>query len=173
MSDEHEMTTIEPKSARTWTEAPASATVKAKYRSREWMITLRGETGAEVIHKIDQVSDWLDKHAEAVNVEPTPADVKATNPAPAPAAQQKQPSAEQSFSATTISATVSEGKTTWRVKGGQFEKFGVICYPEVLRAAQLELDPTQVYSLNGWTAYYAVKDDGKPQKVTRLVKAQA
>ena len=91
MNDD-EMTVIEPKTARTWTEAPASATVKAKYRMREWMITLRGETGAEVIHKIDQVSDWLDKHAEDVNVEaPTGPDLHSAPttpvmPTPEPAA---------------------------------------------------------------------------------------
>jgi len=48
---------------RTWTEAPASLTVKAQIRGRDTMLTLRGDTGADVLKSADALFEWLDKHA--------------------------------------------------------------------------------------------------------------
>lgn len=68
-----------------------------------------------------------------------------------------------------ITATVADGKASWRVKGGEFQKWGVVIYPEVLERAGLgELNPLKVFNESGLVAYYSVKDDGKPKKVIRL-----
>lgn len=48
---------------RTWTEAPASLTVKAHVHGRDTMLTLRGDSGADVLRAADALFDWLDKHA--------------------------------------------------------------------------------------------------------------
>ena len=68
--------------------------------------------------------------------------------------------------------TMAGGKTYWKVKGGQFTKFGVTVWPEVLKDAGLatDLDPMQVYSLQGYKAFYVTKDEGKPDKVVKLEK---
>jgi hypothetical protein len=67
---------------RTWTEAPASATVKARYAGREWMLTVRDDSVTGLIGKVEVFSNWLDKHTDAaINVEP-PAPTVTTIPAP-------------------------------------------------------------------------------------------
>lgn len=48
---------------RAWTEAPASVTIKAVVRCRDLTLTLRGESGREVLAKAEAVLAWLDKHA--------------------------------------------------------------------------------------------------------------
>jgi hypothetical protein len=65
----------------------------------------------------------------------------------------------------------------WVVKGGNFKKFGVTCWPETLEAAGIgeKLDPLKDNKPKGnWMAHYTERqnDDGKwvPEKVTRLVK---
>jgi hypothetical protein len=74
-----------------------------------------------------------------------------------------------SFPVDSITATVSDGKAYWRVKGGEFQKWGVIVYEEVLAAAGLsEINPLKPYSEPGMVAWYVTKEDGKPKKVTKL-----
>jgi hypothetical protein len=87
----------------------------------------------------------------------------------APPAAASQPT----FMVEKIVATVDAeaGKTYWRVKGAEFQKFGVIIYPEVLEAAGLKLDPLKVFSEAGWMAVYSLKENGTPKKVTRLYRA--
>lgn len=78
-----------------------------------------------------------------------------------------------SFAADTLTATVDDGKAYWKIRGGQFMKFGVAIYPEVLAAAGFDVDalnPLKPVDLVGWTAVYAVKENGKAQKVIRLAK---
>lgn len=65
----------------------------------------------------------------------------------------------------------------WVVKGGNFKKFGVTCWPETLEAARIgeKLDPLKDNKPKGnWLAHYTERqnDDGKwvPDKVTKLVK---
>jgi hypothetical protein len=71
-----------------------------------------------------------------------------------------------------ITATVSDGKAYWRVKGGEFQKWGIIVYPEVLEAAGLtDLNPLKPFTETGWAAHYVTKEDGKPKKVVALIKA--
>ena len=45
--------------ARTWTEAPASVNIKARVQGYDVMITLRGESGADVMPKLKSAIDWL------------------------------------------------------------------------------------------------------------------
>lgn len=72
-----------------------------------------------------------------------------------------------------IVATVDAeaNKVYWRVKGAEFQKFGVIIYPEVLEAAGLKLDPLRPFTEPGWIAVYSLKENGTPKKVTRLYRA--
>lgn len=62
----------------------------------------------------------------------------------------------------------------WVVKGGNFKKFGVTCWPEMLEAAGLEkLDPLKENKPKGkWVAHYNERenDEGKwvPDKVLNL-----
>ena len=45
--------------ARTWTEAPASVNIKARVQGYDVMITLRGESGSDVMPKLKSAIDWL------------------------------------------------------------------------------------------------------------------
>lgn len=88
---------------------------------------------------------------------------------PAPVAP--RPNGELWFPAAELLATVDNGKTYWRVKGGEFRKYGVTIYPEVLEAAGFDfdqLDPLRPMNLDGWRAIYITKDNGKPKKVIEL-----
>lgn len=78
-----------------------------------------------------------------------------------------------SFAVSEISATVADGKVYWRVKGGEFQKWGVIVYSEVLDAAGLteRMNPLKPFAEAGWVAHYTLKENGKPKKVTRLERA--
>ena len=74
-----------------------------------------------------------------------------------------------SFPVSTLGVTIDNGKTYFKAKGGRFEKFGVTVWPEVLAAAGLDVSNLP-QKWAGWTAYYSVKEDGKPEKVTKLEK---
>jgi len=50
---------------RTWTEAPASVNLKCRYLGYDVMITLRGETGGEVLPKLETAVEWLEGHGAA------------------------------------------------------------------------------------------------------------
>lgn len=70
-----------------------------------------------------------------------------------------------------LEASVNGGKTYWKVKGGKYEKFGVTVWDEVLAPAGLvNLNPLQTYDLTGFIATIQLKDDGKPQKVSKLIR---
>jgi len=76
----------------------------------------------------------------------------------------------------TVTAIEYGGKTKnnemfWRVKGGNFMKYGVMMYPEAIEASILPtLNPADPPNLAGWTAYYATNGNGKP-KITRLTRS--
>lgn len=77
------------------------------------------------------------------------------------------------FPATSLNASVAEGKVYWKIKGGDFQKFGVTVWPEVLVAAGIgpdELDPLQPLDLVGWTATYSTKENGQPKKIIRITR---
>lgn len=57
--------TTEQETTRTWTEAPASVNIKAKIQGYDVMLTLRGESGADVMPKLKTAIDWLINHGAA------------------------------------------------------------------------------------------------------------
>jgi hypothetical protein len=46
---------------RTWTEAPASANIKFTLNGFDTMLTLRGDSGADLLPKLEAAMDWLAK----------------------------------------------------------------------------------------------------------------
>ena len=50
---------------RTWTEAPISVTIKFGLRGFDTMLTIRGESGVEVLPKLQGALDWLQKAGAA------------------------------------------------------------------------------------------------------------
>lgn len=73
------------------------------------------------------------------------------------------------YDAETISVSVNDGKTSFRIKGGIFKQYGVICWPETLAAAGFDPDHPPK-DLSGYKAYYINNENGKPKKVVALVK---
>ena len=53
---------------RTWTEAPCSLTIKVNFHGYDTLLTLRGESGADVLPKLTGAIDWL----KANGGQPTP-----------------------------------------------------------------------------------------------------
>lgn len=74
-------------------------------------------------------------------------------------------------------AVTKNNSTSWKVKGGWAEKFGITCYEEVITEAGIPVDKLKTDEPNipqgNWTAFYDEwEDDGKTRrKVTKLVKA--
>jgi hypothetical protein len=84
----------------------------------------------------------------------------------------------KSFEVENIKLAAGGDHPRWVVKGGNFKKFGVTCWPETLEAAGVaeKLDPLKDNKSKGdWIAHYTERqnDEGKwvPDKVTKLVKA--
>ena len=68
--------------------------------------------------------------------------------------------------------TVSDGVPYWKVRGGEYRKFGVTIWPEVLEAAGFDpkrLNPLEAISLKGYTATILLKENGQPKKVLNLI----
>lgn len=59
MTDEKKQPDAPPE--RTWTEAPASCTIRFNLQGFDCMFTLRGETGKAVLPKVEQAIGWLQK----------------------------------------------------------------------------------------------------------------
>lgn len=178
-------------------EAPALAWTKFQTPAGfVWSVTLRAglpETfEAQAMKSIARQIDMFEKGAAAHDWTPVsdgrdmamslkpraeshPAPASANLPLALPPQATQPPQAGQggelTFNAEKLTATVSDGKTYWKVKGGQFSQYGVTIWPEVLAAAGFSADdmnPTTVYNLNGYQAYYSLNDKGKPAKVTLL-----
>ncbi len=82
------------------------------------------------------------------------------------------------FEVESIKLAAGGDNPRWVVKGGNFKKFGVTCWPETLEAAGVaeKLDPLKDNKPKGnWVAHYSERqnEEGRmvPDKVTRLVKA--
>lgn len=78
--------TDQPTTPRSWTEAPASVNIKIMLRGYDCMLTLRAESGGEVLGKLDAAITWLSEH----DAYPTPPRANGNGahpaePAPAPA----------------------------------------------------------------------------------------
>ena len=83
----------------------------------------------------------------------------------------------KSFEVESIKLAAGGDHPRWVVKGGNFKKFGVTCWPETLEAAGVaeKLDPLKDNKPKGdWIAHYTERqnDEGKwvPDKVIKLVK---
>ena len=105
--------------------------------------------------------DWLASHGY--------------QPAPGAAANVTAPAeldtAVHTFTAEIMTATVDDGRVYWKVKGGQFQKFGVSIWPEALTAAGFDpeaMNPMKPVDLTGWTAHYLTKENGQPKKIIKL-----
>lgn len=85
--------------------------------------------------------------------------------------------AQKTFELESIQLASGGDHPRWVVKGGNFKKFGVTCWPEVLDAAGIaeRLDPMKENKPKGrWLARYVERenDEGRlvPDKVVELVK---
>lgn len=99
-----------------------------------------------------------------------------SNETPAP---RQQTMADKSFELESILLAAGGEHPRWVVKGGNFKKFGVTCWPEVLEAAGIaeKLDPLKENKPKGrWLAKYVERenDEGRwvPDKVVSLMKAE-
>lgn len=99
--------------------------------------------------------------------------------ASATAAERQSRETENSFPVESIKLAAGGDHPRWVVKGGNFMKFGVTCWPETLEAAGIaeKLDPLKDNKPKGrWVARYNERqnDEGRwvPDKVVQLVKAE-
>lgn len=176
-------------------EAPASITAKVSDPNGfDLLVTLRADTMNELFKQWRAFSDIMvsneffpqgkprpGSQLPPPPPDPSPAEIEAElNPQMAQASQPQPAVNGLTFEAEILAASVNDGKTYWKVKGGQFSKYGVTVWPEVLQAAiqsgalwdvEGELDPLQTYPLSGIIAHYAVNDKGQPSKVTMLQRA--
>ena len=173
-------------------EAPASITAKVyDPNGFDCLVTVRGETMAKLAEQWKKFSAYMLSNGFEPQgnrrqmapppppPEPTAGEIEAQlNPDMAKASQ--PPADGLWFEAETLIANVNNGKTYWKVQGGQFSKFGVTIWPEVIQAAvksgvlwdiEGDLDPMQTYPINGVIAHYELNDKGKPNKVTALQRA--
>lgn len=79
---------------------------------------------------------------------------------------------------TKLSVEIKEGKSYWRAHGGQWEKFGVYIWPEVLNKAGIKHEGrTKGFEFKGdhkaemWVETKTEDGKTKPVKVTEIVKA--
>jgi hypothetical protein len=86
----------------------------------------------------------------------------------------------KSFEVESIKLAAGGDHPRWVVKGGNFKKFGVTCWPETLEAAGIaeKLDPLKDNKPKGnWVAHYNERenDEGKwvPDKVVSLEKVKS
>lgn len=80
------------------------------------------------------------------------------------------------FTASRLSISVTDGKTSYRVHGGQFEKWGVSIYEEALKATGLDVsNPATPPNINGWRAdwvEYTAGNGKQYKKITRLLPSK-
>lgn len=126
--------------------------------------------------------DLRDKYSSAPAAklpEPTPvetivAEVQNADPILQPATQPAtQPTASaETFSTEKLVVSISNGKKYFKIKGGQWAKYGVTVWDEVLIAAGIPVGKLegQEYNLPSYVATFVRKADGKPDKVTKLEK---
>jgi hypothetical protein len=179
-----------PTTQATFTEAPASFNIKAYNPDGfDVMLTLRSDNTTDLLTRASAALDWLkgqgfsptrpSPRPQPAADDPTPAQREAEFQAMDNRAPATPDPGEQTFTAEKLAANITGGKTYWKVFGGRFLKFGINIWPEVLNLAcadslincDEDLDPTREYQLTGLTACYL--NDGKGQKVTRLIRSRA
>ena len=153
-------------------EAPASINFKVVDKDGfNYQITLRDFSENALMGRVKAIRSWLLENSFV-----PPGKQSTGNGSPPPASvppPSTQPDGDLLFEAELLVGSTSGDKTYWKVQGGQFSKYGVTIWPEVLDAAGFDasqLDATSTYNLNGYTAYYSLKDTGKPDKVVNLSK---
>ena len=167
------------------TEAPRSVNFKG-VTSTGWLCqwTIRAITNEELLEsqedlvkrliKIGVVPYGASKPATvSQNTPPTQPEFQTTTqPPPVQAEGLTNPDATYTFEAERLVGSTTGDKTYWKVQGGKFSQYGVTIWPEVLEAAGFaaDQDPTQEYTLEGYTAYYTLNEKGKPNKVVNLAK---
>jgi hypothetical protein len=83
------------------------------------------------------------------------------------------------FTASKLSVDIHNGKLSFRAHGGQFEKYGVAVYEEVMKAAGLSYDPTKpenIPNIAGWRVdwiEYTAGNGKQYKKATRLLPSRA
>lgn len=90
-----------------------------------------------------------------------------SKPAPAPQGD----NGALTFKIDSIDVTTSNGKVSWKVKGGRFPKHGVTMWPEPVIAAGLDPDTLKIGDIAGWIATYILNDEGNPKKIVKLEAA--
>jgi len=146
------------------TEAPASATVKiVSPAGFDWMLTARDVTVAGLLDKIAQMEEYLLRHDWSAS-------------GGRQQASQVSGDGGRSFTAESLSVSVQEGQAYFKVKGGQFTKYGVNIWPEVMEKSGFnmeEINPMEPPNIAGMVAHYSEWDhEGKTRrKVTELVAA--
>ena len=175
------------RSANPLPEAPASVNLKiADDGTYDVWFTFRGHSREaladgipEMVKRLQGVGIIASDEALAqrrAERENTRAAIRAPQQQVNPAAGANPPATNgqpKTFPAQTLVPSVNEGKTYFKVKGGQFTKYGVKVWPEVLQEVGFDLDQldaTQTYDLSRYEAIYSIKEDGAPEKVTKLVR---
>lgn len=107
--------------------------------------------------------------------QPTPIDQIITEQAnlPFPTEEPNQPKPTgNTFMAEHLAVNIANGKKYFKVKGGQWSKYGVTVWDEVLVKAGIPTGKleAQEYNLKDYKATYVLKADGKPDKVILLEK---
>lgn len=148
-----------------------------------WQITLRSSSTIADVDHLFACARYAKEKIMKYGWKPNKTGVQASVAAPvahkdpgAVASQPERKSEALTFMCDTMGAIVNNGKSYWKIRGGPFAKFGVTVWEEVLEDAGFfkhKLDAMQTYNLKGWQAEYLLKEDGKPDKVTRLLKKES
>lgn len=91
-------------------------------------------------------------------------------PQNAPSEPRKEADTVLTRACTKLVIDMKDGKKSFKIKGGEWEKFGVRVFPEVLKAAKIKPDeiPLEGMDMEGWDMFILMKPDGNPDKVTML-----
>ena len=70
-----------------------------------------------------------------------------------------------------MTVEAKDGKLTFKIKGGKFEKFGVRVFPDVLKAANIDPEKIPLVGCDMSAYSMTILMKGRnPDKVTKLVK---
>lgn len=147
-------------------EAPASISFKVQSPAGfELMLTVRNGSMSNMLKDFHKMEGWLLDNGF------TPAEHRRPT---APAAPQPAANAAPTVGEFTIESIDYGGKTgsgadLWKVRGGNFVKWGLPLYPETIAAAGLSFDPANPPNATGWLARYQETPDGK-KKIIAIEK---
>jgi len=148
-------------------EAPASISFKVESPAGfELLLTVRNGSMSGML------KDWHKMEAFLLDHGFTPAGNRrpaAPQPAAAPNADAADTRTAGAFPVEAIEygGKSSNGGDVWKVKGGNFAKWGLPLYPEIAQLSGLHLDPANPPQVGNWTAHYFETPDGK-KKITRI-----